>query len=107
MPLHNPFSKQPEKKELTAKLEVSARNYNDVIGKAKACLDSKQFTDYAKAYEKLAKDLFEIFLDTPSSDPITESIRVRMNAMRDLGIRVLETANLPERVIKKEDKPSV
>jgi len=98
----NPFESNSGKgkKEIQEKIDISSERYNEVIGKAKICLNSPMFQEYKKSYDKLAKELFEIFLDTPSTDPVTESLRVRLVAMQDLGIRVIEAVNLPERVLK-------
>lgn len=98
----------PTKKDEKARAKATAdaiAAHNETIAKAQRCLNSDLFQDYKKSLDANAEKLFNLFCDTPSKDPVTESLRIRINSMRDLGIRVYqETLKKPITPAKPEEE---
>ena len=101
----NPFEKRSEidKKRAGELLAKSSEDYNRTILAARECTKLEQFKEYKTRCEQTTKVLFEIFLLTPSSDPISEGVRVKINAMRLLGVDILANANLELRPTKPKE----
>ena len=108
MAFHNPFEtqtnrdkKQTDRERETAITE-SSRQFNDTIQSAKVCYNHPLFQEYLLKLNNTSKALLEQFLLTPSTDVFTESIRVKLNAIRLLGIDVVSQAAIKLR--PAEDK---
>jgi hypothetical protein len=105
----NPFEKKTEidQRKAIDLLNKSSEDYNATINAARECLKLEQFKEYRKQFDETAKTLFQIFLLTPSTDVVTESIRVKLNAMALLGIDVLNLATLDLRKTRPMPKEEV
>lgn len=104
--MRNPFETitANDRKKSAVVLERISDEYNGTILAARECFKNEQFKAYREKCNQTTRVLFGLLLDTPSTDVLTESIRIKINAMRLLGIDVLSLANLELRQPKQEEK---
>ena len=98
-------------KDVIKQLDENTRDYNAAIEKAKACLASPQFKEYAKHFEETAQDIIDLMLEIPIIDPVEfafqmNELRSRLKSLRSLGFAVNAKALLEPRKIQKQKDPT-
>lgn len=101
---------QKTRKNIVEAMDENSRDYNAGIAKAKACLETAQFREYAQSFEKTAADIIDLMLEIPIIDPVEfafqmNELRSRLKSLRALGFAVNTRALLEPRKLPAKKEP--